>query len=82
MKLLLFMGVLTVLWYQIQRINSDAWLSFGLSSPLALFAAIFLVVPNIGLAYQKWVITLRMIGVDADFRTKFHSFFAGIVTGF
>ena len=82
MKLLLFIGVLTVLWYQVQRIDSDAWLSFGLSNPFALFTAIILVVPNIGLAFKKWVMILGVIGISTDSRTKSHSFFAGIVTGF
>lgn len=80
-KVILFGGVLTLLWYQLNGLQPDAWQSFGISNLLAFLTAIVLVVPNIWLAYQKWFVTLQAIGVKSDRRTRMHSFFAGLVTG-
>lgn len=80
-KIVLFVCVLVLLWYQLNGIEKSAWLSFGFASPWALIAAVVLVIPNIWIAYRKWLLTLRTIEVRSDQRTKVHSFFAGIVTG-
>lgn len=81
LKVLLFSGVLLLLWYQLNGVNKNAWQAFGIKQPLALSAAILLVVPNMWLAYQKWMVTLKAIEIKTDRRTKLHSFFAGLVTG-
>ncbi len=81
LKVLLFSGVLLLLWYQLNGVKAEAWKAFGVKKPLALAGAILLVVPNIWLAYQKWTVTLKAIEIKTDQRTKIHSFFAGLVTG-
>lgn len=81
LKMILFGGVLTLLWFQLNSVKKDAWASFGIENPLALIAAILLVFPNIWLAYRKWGITLKAIEVPTNHQTRVHSFFAGLVTG-
>lgn len=81
LKVLLFSGVLILLWFQLNGVKSEAWRAFGVKNPFALAGAILLVYPNIWLAYRKWVITLKTIEIQTDVRTKTHSFFAGLVTG-
>jgi len=81
LKLLLFAGVLLLLWLQLRGVKESAWKAFGIKEPLALAGSIFLVIPNIWLAYKKWTLTLRTIEVKADRQTKVQSFFAGLVTG-
>lgn len=81
LKLLLFAGVLLLLWYQLNGVKKSAWQEFGVKQPLALIGAILLVVPNIWIAYGKWLVTLKAIEIKADQRIKIHSFFAGLVTG-
>lgn len=81
LKGLLFLGVLTLLWFQLRGIKKGAWDSFGIDNPIAFGIAIVLVFPNIWLAYRKWLLTLKTIEVTSDQRIKIHSFFAGLVTG-
>ncbi|GAB5416208.1 MAG: hypothetical protein Crog4KO_12080 [Crocinitomicaceae bacterium] len=81
LKGILFIGVLVLLWFQLSNVKRDAWSSFGIENPLAFFAAIILVFPNLWLAYRKWKITLKTIGIESDQRRRMHSFFAGLVTG-
>jgi len=81
LKVLLFSGVLMLLWYQLNGVKKGAWGEFGVKQPLALIGAILLVVPNIWVAYVKWLVTLKTIEIKTDKRTKIHSFFAGLVTG-
>ncbi|MCR9173811.1 MAG: flippase-like domain-containing protein [bacterium] len=81
LKMLLFSGVLVLLWYQLNGVKKEAWEQFGISKSWALFGAILLVIPNIYLAYRKWLVTLKTIEISADRKTKVHSFFAGLVTG-
>jgi len=80
-KIVLFCCVLVLLWYQLRGIEKSSWSAFGLQEPLAFVLALVLVVPNIWLAYRKWTLTLDVIEVKTEKRTKIQSFFAGIVTG-
>lgn len=80
-KIALFSGVLVLLWFQLNGVKKGVWSAFGVHQPLALLGAMLLVVPNIWLAYRKWLLTLKTIEIKADRRTKVHSFFAGVVTG-
>jgi hypothetical protein len=80
-KLILFAGVIYVLYSQISQFDEEAWSSFSLKRPLSFILAIILVVPNIWLAFYKWKVTLLTIDVDSDSKTRIQSFFAGVVTG-
>ena len=80
-KLILFIGVLLVVYRQISNFDENAWHGFKLKSSVSLLIAVILVFPNIWLAYRKWKVTLDMIGTNTDFTTLRHSFFAGLVTG-
>ncbi len=75
------MGVLFLLYQQINRIEEGQWNAFELKHPMILVLVILLVVPNIGLAFFKWKLTLRTIGVDSVKKQRVQSFFAGVVTG-
>jgi hypothetical protein len=80
-KLILFVGVIFVLFEQIRRFDHEALNSFVLIRPLSFFLAVILVFPNIWLAFLKWKITLTSIGIYSDSALRVQSFFAGIVTG-
>ncbi len=81
LKVLLFSGVLMLLWYQLNGVKKEAWDEFGVKQPLALIGSVLLVIPNIWVAYGKWLITLKTIEIKTDQQTKIHAFFAGLVTG-
>ncbi|NRA10660.1 MAG: flippase-like domain-containing protein [Crocinitomicaceae bacterium] len=80
-KLILFAGVLFVLYSQISQFDKNEWAEFRLVNPISFVVAVLLVYPNIWLAYSKWKLTLSTIGTDSDKKTRIQSFFAGIVTG-
>lgn len=80
-KLILFTGVLYVLYSQINQFDENEWGEFHLVNPISLVVAALLVYPNIWLAYMKWKLTLLTIGTDSDKKLRVQSFFAGIVTG-
>lgn len=80
-KLILFVGILYMLYSQISQADEKAWASFYLVNPISFVIAILLVYPNIWLAYAKWKLTLSTIGTDSDKKVRVQSFFAGIVTG-
>jgi hypothetical protein len=80
-KLLLFVGVVLLLAMQLQSVRPSSWRNFGIAQPIPLVLAITLVLLNIGLAYRKWVLTLDVLSISANTKTKVHSFFAGVVTG-
>ena len=80
-KLILFAGVLYVLYSQINQFDKNEWTAFHLVNPISFVVAVLLVYPNIWLAYMKWKLTLLTIGTDSDKKTRVQSFFAGIVTG-
>ncbi len=80
-KLILFAGVLYLLYRQVSGFDQKAWNSFALVNFGSLFLAIVLVFPNIWLAYKKWDVTLRSLEIKTTQRIKTQSFFAGIVTG-
>ena len=80
-KLILFAAVLFLLYKQIQKIDKNQWDAFHLANPFAIVFVILLVIPNIGLAFLKWRLTLKTIGVSSTRHEKNQSFFAGVVTG-
>lgn len=80
-KLILFIGVLGIIYWQIEHFDDGAWDAFHLERPLSLIFAILLVVVNIWLAYLKWKITLHIVAPETSTKTAVHSFFAGVVTG-
>lgn len=80
-KLILFLGVLAIIYWQIKNFNPGAWKEFKLTHPLSLLMAIVLVFTNIWLAYLKWKVTLRVLDPSATKHVTRQSFFAGVVTG-
>lgn len=80
-KLILFVGVGFVLYYQIKDFDKESWDDFTLISPLSFIVAVLLVVPNIWLAFVKWKLTLSTIQIESIAPTRVQSFFAGIITG-
>lgn len=80
-KVILFFGVLYLLYSQIAQFDAKAWSSFRLVHPLSLIVTIALVFPNIWIAYAKWRLTLKTIEIKATTQVRVHSFFAGVVTG-
>lgn len=80
-KLILFIGVIYLLYRQLSRVEVGDWREVRIHSFVSLIFGIALVVVNIGLAYVKWHLTLKTIPIIADRKTSIHSFFAGIVTG-
>lgn len=81
LKLILLVGVGIVLYRQISAFDAEAWEQFTLDSPLWFILSILLVVPNIGLAYAKWKLTLKAIHAESDVPVRIQSFFAGVITG-
>lgn len=81
MKLILFAGVIYILYSQISQFDEEAWSSFELKLPLSFVLAVVLVVPNIWIAFLKWKLTLSTIGAQSDYKSRIQSFFAGVVTG-
>lgn len=80
-KLILFCGVLIVLYKQIVNFDKKNWEEFRLNNWGTFFVAIVLVFPNIWISYLKWVLTIKVIGVRSSKELQIQSFFAGIVTG-
>lgn len=80
-KLILFAGVLYLLYLQVSGFDENAWKLFSLKHYWSLILAILLVYPNIWLAYKKWTVTLRSMEIQTTQQVKVQSFFAGIVTG-
>jgi len=80
-KLFLFAAVLFLLYTQISKIDKDQWDAFHIERPMVFVLVLLLVIPNIGVAFLKWKLTLKTIGVDAQKTQRVQSFFAGVVTG-
>ncbi len=80
-KLILFVGVLAIVYWQIRNFEPDAWKKFTLVRPLSLITALLLVVLNIWIAYRMWKVTLTVVAPGTEQRVSVHSFFAGLVTG-
>ena len=80
-KLILFVGVLGIIYWQIKGFDPDDWKEFKLTHPLSLVMAIVLVFTNIWLAYLKWKVTLNVLVSSSTRYVAVQSFFAGVVTG-
>ncbi len=80
-KLILFVGVLGVIYWQVRHFKADAWQEFQLLRPTSLLIAVFLVFTNIWIAYLKWKVTLNVVVPGTLPQKMRQSFFAGIVTG-
>lgn len=81
LKLILFAGVLFLLYKQLNDVDESTWSDFELVNPWALVVAVILIYPNIWFAYVKWKVTLNVMGEDTDRKRTIQSFFAGIVMG-
>lgn len=79
--MLLFLSVLLLIYFQIERFKASAWSSFELQSSISLILAIGLVYLNIWIAYIQWKVTLKVVVPKTEIITRYQSFFAGIVTG-
>jgi len=77
----LFGVVLYILYRQISRVDKETWSSFSLKNPIGLVGMILLVIPNLGIEFMKWKLTLKTLSISPDNSTVIQSFFAGIVTG-
>ena len=80
-KLILFAAVIFVLYAQLDKIDGIKWDAFNLAHPSMLVIVTLLVVINIGIAFEKWKLTLKTIGIATEKSQRVQSFFAGIVTG-
>jgi len=80
-KLLLFLSVIVIIYFQIKRFDKEAWAEFRLESVISLVIAVGLVYLNIWIAYIQWRVTLTIVVPKTDLKTRTQSFFAGIVTG-
>lgn len=80
-KLILFVGVLWIVYSQISDFSPDAWKEFSLLHPFSFVLAILLVYPNIWLVYRQWKVTLNVVAPQTSRFMAIQSFFAGIVTG-
>lgn len=80
-KLLLFLSVILLIYFQIEKFDTGAWDSFQLKSSFSLALAIGLVYLNIWIVYLQWKVTLNVVAPKTEFVTRYQSFFAGIVTG-
>jgi MFS family permease len=79
--MILFLGVLFLLYQQISRIEGSHWGAFHLERPLILVVSALLVFVNHYFAYLKWKITLETIAIHSTKKIRIQSFFAGLVTG-
>jgi uncharacterized membrane protein YbhN (UPF0104 family) len=80
-KLLLFLSVIVLIYFQVKRFDREAWTEFRLESIGSLLIASGLVYLNIWIAYLQWKLTLKVVGPKTILRMRIQSFFAGIVTG-
>lgn len=80
-KLILFVGVLFLIYKQLSGVGEDQWKDFHLDNSLMVLLSIVLVVPNIYLSFIKWKITLKTLRIKSSASLRVQSFFAGIVTG-
>ncbi len=60
-------------------IDEVTWKEFSLKHPLALGAMIILVVPNLGIEFLKWKLTLKTLSVPSEKSDRVQSFLAGVV---
>lgn len=81
LKLILFAGVLLLIYWQYSNFRADAWDNFQLKRPFILVLAVVMVVLNIWLAFVKWDLTLSVVAPSTEPWRKRHSFYAGLVTG-
>lgn len=80
-KLILFIGVVFLVYGQINKLKESDWVQFDVDQPLFLVLAFVLVFPNIWLSYRKWKLSLSLVTPTTSLHIRTHSFFAGIVTG-
>jgi hypothetical protein len=80
-KLILFVGVLFLLYFQLRYSGLDDWKALSFTNPVSFVIALILVFPNIWFAYLKWKVTLQAGNIDSSLGQRVQSFFAGIVTG-
>lgn len=80
-KLILFIGVLFLVYWQVSQFEASSWDNFKISNPISLVVAVLFVFPNIWLAYYKWKTTLRLVAPNEKGKVIRQSFFAGVVTG-
>lgn len=80
-KLILFIGVLFLVYWQVSQFEASSWDNFKISNPISLVVAVLFVFPNIWLAYYKWKTTLRLVAPKEKGKVIRQSFFAGVVTG-
>lgn len=80
LKVLLLLGVLYLLLFQLERAQFDSR-RINIDSYWALFIAILLVPINWFLEFKKWQLTVKISGAHIDPVTRLHSFLAGMVTG-
>ena len=79
--MILFLGVLFLLYQQISGIKDSQWSAFHLEYPSILVLSVLLVFVNHYFAYLKWKVTLETIGIPSTKTIRLQSFFAGLVTG-
>ena len=80
-KLILFAGVLFLIYLQLSHVGREQWNDFHLERPLMVIVSILLVIPNVYLSFLKWRITLDTLSISSSKSKRVQSFFAGIVTG-
>lgn len=80
-KLVLFLSVIVLIYFQIKQFDSEAWSEFRLESVGSLSVALGLVYLNIWIAYLQWKVTLKVVVPQTELKMRIQSFFAGIVTG-
>lgn len=80
-KLILFIALFVVLYFQLTGIQMEAWNAFHLDHPLAIFLCILLMPLNWWYEFKKWTLTLDQLEIDEGMNQRVHSFLAGIVTG-
>ncbi len=81
LKLFLFGVILFILYKQIARIEESRWEAFNLKHPIGLGVMIILLLPNLGIEFLKWRLTLKTLQLKTSSIITLQSYFAGLVTG-
>ncbi len=79
--MILFLGVIYVLYRQLSRVDDASWNKVQLNHLHYLIIAILLLPVNIGIAFLKWKVTLNVLRIESTPSIRIQSFFAGAVTG-
>lgn len=80
-KILLFLGLLLLFYFQWDKIKWSDQKGISLVSPLALLGSILLIPLNVGIEKIKWKLTLKQSKIASDPSTINASFYAGWVSG-